>query len=126
MGYRTHHKLTYPPRSTLLASVTNYLNAFSDLEAARARAQARARSVPDADGFVTVTRGTRTGPARLEQANEALVKEKEKADKRIGGGFYRFQTREKAKERERQLRREFEEDLRKVEGMKARRRKSSA
>jgi ribosomal RNA-processing protein 7 len=80
------------------------------------------RSVPDEDGFVTVTRGGRAGPARREEA-EAKQKELEERKKNNGvkDDFYRFQNREKRKEAEGLLKRRFEEDRRRVEDMRARR-----
>ena len=77
--------------------------------------------MPDEDGFITVTRGGRTGPARLEQAE---LKQKELEERRQKNGakadFYRFQTREKRKEAEGELRRKFEADRKRVEEMRAR------
>lgn len=94
---------------------------FSSLEATRARALAAQRSVPDEDGFVTVTRGGRAGPARQEEAQEKAEKQKEK---RAGKeDFYRFQLREKRKERAGDLLRGFEEDRKRVEAMKGKRNK---
>lgn len=116
-----HHSLVHPPHSTLLSSVTAYLSTFTRLEDARTRAQLRARTEPDEDGFITVTRGARAAPAKLEAAEEALRKEEERAKRRIGDGFYRFQNREKAKEQERDLRRKFQEDVKRVEGMRKKR-----
>lgn len=76
---------------------------------------------PDEDGFITVVRGGRAGPARLEEAQEKAEKQKEK--QRGKEDFYRFQMREKRKERAGELLRGFEEDRRKVEEMKKRRNK---
>lgn len=124
--YKALHQATCPSPENLLVSVTNYLTTYQTVEASRAKALARAGTVPDADGFVTVTRGARTGPARTEAVTQALEKEKAKAEKRIGDNFYRFQVREKAKERERELRRQFQDDVRKVEKLKARRKARGA
>lgn len=74
---------------------------------------------PDADGFVTVTRGGRTNPARQEAAQEQADKQKEK--QKGLEDFYRFQSREKRKERAGELVRKFEEDKEKVRKMKERR-----
>jgi ribosomal RNA-processing protein 7 len=81
-----------------------------------------ARSVPDEDGFITVTRGGRAGPARMEEA-EAKKAELEERRKNNGvkDDFYRFQNREKRKEAEVNLRKRFEEDRRRVERMRERR-----
>lgn len=74
---------------------------------------------------MTVARGGRAGPAKLEQANEALKKELEKRERNKAEGFYRFQFREKAKERERELRKKFEQDVKTVERMRQKRRGKS-
>jgi len=94
------------------------------METARARALSGARALPDAEGFITVTRGGRAGPARLEDANEAMEKQKEKERARREGveDFYRFQVREKNKKRAGELVRAFEEDRRRVEEMRKARR----
>lgn len=99
-----------------------YLTQFNRAELARNRIRSKQRSVPDEDGFVTVVRGGRAGPARLEEA-EAKKKELEERQKKKGAkdDFYRFQTREKRKEREGELRRQFDEDKRRVEEMRQRR-----
>jgi ribosomal RNA-processing protein 7 len=105
----------------LQASVDAYMTAFADQEASRARALTRQRAEPDEDGFVTVTRGGRMGPARLEEAQEKaeLQKEKQKGKE----DFYRFQMREKRKEKANELLKGFEEDRKKVEAMKMKRNK---
>jgi ribosomal RNA-processing protein 7 len=73
--------------------------------------------VPDEDGFVTVAR-----PVRLERAEQkqAELEERKKAG-RVGEDFYRFQTREKRKEAEGELKRKFEMDRRRVAEMRERR-----
>jgi len=118
--YWVHHALRFPPRARLQESVNAYLGAFAALEDARAKRLARQRSVPDEDGFVMVTRGGRTGPARLEEAQAAQERLKEREKKRITGDFYRFQTREERKKRENDLKRKFEGDRRRVEEMRQR------
>lgn len=95
--------------------------AFDKREAAQKRAIERARTVPDEDGFITVARGGRTGPARVEEAKEALKKEEERAKSRVSDGFYRFQVREKQKEKARELKRHFAEDVKRVEEKRKRR-----
>ncbi|KAH7065597.1 ribosomal RNA-processing protein 7-domain-containing protein [Macrophomina phaseolina] len=117
--YRTHHELTFPARDVLQATVNGYLTQFSNMEAARARALKQARSAPDDDGFITVTRGGRAGPARLEEAQATAEKLKER--QKPPENFYRFQTREKKKENAERLKREFQEDRKRVERMRARR-----
>jgi len=95
------------------------MTAFGDLEASRAQALARQRQEPDEEGFITVTKGGRNAPVRQEEAQQKVQKEKEK---RKGlDDFYRFQTREKRKERAGELMKKFEEDKEKVRQMKERR-----
>lgn len=118
--YRMHQELRYPSRRTLQEKVNSYLTAFSTLEEARSKQLARQRSVPDEEGFITVTRGGRAGPARLENAQAAQEKLKARDKKRTAGDFYRFQTREERKKREHELKRKFEEDRRRVQKMRQR------
>ena len=87
----------------------------------RSRLRKTARSAPDADGFVTVSRGAgaRTGPARIQDA----LKKKEELDRRRANhratdDFYRFQNRERRKRAEGELKKRFEEDKRRVLGMR--------
>lgn len=120
--YQTHYTLTFPPKPILQKSINAYLSAFTRAETARNRLRARQRAVPDEDGFITVVRGGRTGPARLEEAEAAKEKLEERKKKRgAKEDFYRFQVREKRKEREGELRRKFEQDRRKVAEMRERR-----
>ncbi|KAL8716662.1 MAG: hypothetical protein Q9225_006032 [Loekoesia sp. 1 TL-2023] len=119
LGYLNHHRLQYPDRDQLLQSVNTYMTEFAAREAAQARLQARRRQVADEEGFVTVTKGGRNGPARQEAAQEAALKQK---DKQKGlEDFYRFQHREKRKAKAAELVRKFEEDKEKVKKMKERR-----
>lgn len=119
--YLSHHRMRYPDHSSLQASVDAFMGAFAAQEEARARLQARQRSEPDEDGFITVTRGGRVGPAREEAAKAKEEELKRREKDRIRQDFYRFQVREKKKEQAKDLVRAFEEDQRKVEEMKRRR-----
>ena len=103
----------------MLESVNTYMTAFAAKEAAQARLQAKQRQEPDKDGFITVTRGGRTGPARQDVAQEQAEKQKQK--QKGLEDFYRFQTREKRKARAGELVRKFEEDKEKVKRMRERR-----
>ncbi|KAH0553296.1 hypothetical protein GP486_006578 [Trichoglossum hirsutum] len=116
--YLAHHTLCYPPSSTLQSSINAYLTTFAAAEAARARHLAQKRQEPDEDGFITVVRGGRTGPARHEEATVVAEKQKGKGHYR---DFYRFQLREEKKKRVGELVKRFEEDKRKVQEMKERR-----
>lgn len=117
--YLNHHRLTYPDKAQLLESVNTYMTAFANKEASKARSLARQRQVADADGFITVTRGGRTNPARQEVAQEQAEKQKEK--QRGLDDFYRFQSREKRKQKAGELLRKFEEDKEKIRKMRDRR-----
>ena len=117
--YLRHHHLTYPNKSEVLESVNTYMTAFAAQEAAHVRLQAQKRQQPDPDGFITVTRGGRTNPARQEATRELVEKQKEK--QKGFDDFYRFQSREKRKERAGELMKRFEEDKEKVRKMRERR-----
>lgn len=118
-GYTTHTTLTHPPPSTLQSSINTYLTQFSALETIRNKHRTLSRSVPDEEGFVTVTRGGRAGPARIEQAEAKKAElDARKKKNEVKDDFYRFQNREKRKEVEMGLRRRFEEDRRRVERMR--------
>ncbi|KAH8692407.1 ribosomal RNA-processing protein 7-domain-containing protein [Talaromyces proteolyticus] len=117
--YRTHLKLIYPPTDELLATVNEYMATFTEVEATRAAEEARRLQEPDEDGFVTVTRGPRlTDIAREEEVRELVEKQKRREEGL--GDFYRFQMREKRKERQNELLRRFDEDKRKIAELKRR------
>ncbi|KAK1812831.1 hypothetical protein LTR12_012791 [Friedmanniomyces endolithicus] len=121
-GLRADHALRYPDPVVLQQSVDDFMAAFSAQEAVRAKELARVRSVPDADGFVTVTRGARMLPAAREEDAEKKEEGATKREKKkVGEDFYRFQVREKRKEEQLGLVRGFEEDQRRVEEMRRRR-----
>ena len=116
LGYLSHHRLRYPDKTALLASVNAYMTAYASRESVKARKLKTLRQQPDEDGFITVTKGGRNKPAREEEAREKLEKQKER--QKGLEDFYRFQGREKRKERERELVRRFEEDKEKVRKMR--------
>ena len=122
--YMAHQKLTYPPKDELQAAVDNFMAEWNRKEEEAARLAKRQRNVPDEDGFITVTRGGRVGPARQHDAEEARKKEleKEEAKRKSMGDFYRFQGRERRKQEQGELLKRFEEDRKRVEGMKTERR----
>ncbi|KAK4944835.1 hypothetical protein LTR10_015754 [Elasticomyces elasticus] len=120
--YEHHKHLQYPSRKELLRSVNGFMTAYAQLEEARSRENARKRQMPDEDGFVTVTRGSR-GAARLDEVKEVAEKQKEKSQGLED--FYRFQMRQKRKEEHAEMLKHFEEDKRKVEDMRQRRSKTN-
>ena len=102
-----------------MESVNKYMEAFAEKEASEARTRDRQRQEPDADGFITVTRGGRTNPARQEAAQAQAEMQKKK---NTGlEDFYRFQSREKRKRAAAELTRKFEEDKEKIKKLRARR-----
>lgn len=117
--YEEHSRSQYVLRRDLLQSIDSYMSAYSKLEEARSRADAKKRQMPDEDGFVTVTRGVRGGVVRMEDAKE--LGEKQKAKNKGLEDFYRFQMRERRKEAQGEFLRKFEEDRRRVDEMKKRR-----
>ncbi|EUC46006.1 hypothetical protein COCMIDRAFT_4850 [Bipolaris oryzae ATCC 44560] len=120
--YKSHNNLMYPPPSLLQSSLNAYLSQFNALETMRNRLRKTARSVPDEDGFVAVVRGGRVGPARLEEAEKKKAElDERKRNHRATDDFYRFQNRERRKKAEGELKRRFEEDRKRVEGMRERR-----
>ncbi|TVY58309.1 Ribosomal RNA-processing protein 7 [Lachnellula cervina] len=119
--YAAHHALRYPDPRTLQRNVDAYMTAFNAGEMQRQREAKRLRNVPDEDGFVTVTKGGRVGPAKAEEAERMRAEAEERAKVRTGEGFYRFQVREMRKVEQGELVRQFEEDKKRVEGMRERR-----
>lgn len=118
--YEAHKSLQYPPRATLLKLADDFMTAYTEMEEARTRENAKKRQLPDEDGFVTVTRGAKGGTTLKKEEAEEL-KEKQKAKEKGLEDFYRFQMREKRKEQQGELLRKFEEDKRKVAEMRKRR-----
>jgi ribosomal RNA-processing protein 7 len=121
--YLSHQKMQFPESKVLQINVDAFMTAFNQREEEKARMEKRARNVPDEDGFVTVTRGGRTGPARKEDAELKRVEMEERERKKRDnmGDFYRFQMRERRKAEMGELVKRFEEDKRKVETMRGRR-----
>ncbi len=117
-----HHRLRYPSAVPLQSSVDAYMTGYAALEARKAQDAKRLRQEPDEEGFITVTRGGRNGPARQEDAQAAAERQKKKADGELKH-FYRFQRREERKKAQGELLRQFEDDRRKLQEMKRRRTK---
>ena len=115
--YQQANELRFPSRRELLRCVDGYMTAYGKMEEAKSREHAKQRQVPDEDGFVTVTRGTKGGIRRGE-AQELAEKQKTKTGVE---DFYRFQMRERRKDQQNQMLRKFEDDKRTVEEMRRRR-----
>jgi ribosomal RNA-processing protein 7 len=123
--YLAHHKLRYPDATVLKMNVDAFMTEFNRKEEERTKKEKRMRNMPDEDGFVTVTRGGRTGPARSEEAEqkkkEMDEKERKKREELQSAGFYRFQVREQRKAEQGELVKKFEEDRKRVGAMKEKR-----
>jgi ribosomal RNA-processing protein 7 len=121
--YLSHHKLRYPDPSALQRNIDAFMTAWNAREEEKARLAKKQRNVPDEDGFVTVTKGGRTGPARREdvERKQKELEEKERKKREEMGDFYRFQMRERRKAEQGELVRRFEEDRKRVEIMKEKR-----
>jgi ribosomal RNA-processing protein 7 len=123
--YLAHQRLRYPDETVLKLNVDAFMTEFNKKQEERAKREKRMRNVPDEDGFVTVTRGGRTGPARSEEAEQKKREMEEKENKRREelqrAGFYRFQVREQRKAEQGALVRRFEEDRKRVGAMKEKR-----
>lgn len=118
--YLNHHAMRYPDHAVLQASVDAFMTAFTAKEEARQSALAKLRAEPDEDGFITVTRGGRTGAGREEDAKAKDEELKKREKSRTKEDFYRFQVREKKKEQAQDLVKGYQEDQRRVEEMKRR------
>ncbi|CAD6440417.1 4014d520-18ac-469b-869d-896de4ee287f [Sclerotinia trifoliorum] len=123
--YAKRQELRFPDKLAVQRSVDAFMTNFNSKEEERERERKRLRNVPDEDGFVTVVRGGRTGPARSEAAEEKRREMAEKEEKRRkeleDAGFYRWQGREKRKKEVGELVKRFEEDRKRVEGMREKR-----
>ncbi|KAJ5121146.1 uncharacterized protein N7515_009107 [Penicillium bovifimosum] len=117
--YVAHERLQYPDRGTLLRTVNEFMTTFTAVSEARKREDHKRLAVPDEDGFVTVSHGPKLNSAAREDEMREIV---ERQKKKAAGleDFYRFQSREKRKERQNQLLRNFDEDKKKLAEIKAR------
>ncbi|KAJ5621990.1 Ribosomal RNA-processing protein 7 [Penicillium herquei] len=117
--YRTHDRARYPARSEVLSAVNDFMTVFAEVSEARKREETRKLAEPDEDGFVTVTHGPKLNSvAREEEMRELVERQKKKAEGLED--FYRFQSREKRKEKQQELLRQFGEDKKKLQEIKMR------
>ena len=117
--YRMHERARYPNRADVLSAVNDFMTVFAEVSEARKREEARKFAEPDEDGFITVT----SGPKLNSVAREDEVKEMVERQKKKAAGledFYRFQSREKRKESQQRLLKQFGEDRKKLAEIKAR------
>jgi ribosomal RNA-processing protein 7 len=128
---------TYSDRQELLNECNAVMEAYEDAEETAERRKREMASMPDEDGFVTVSYGTTdvgdigelemsthqksATSASRRPGNKRLRTSKKK--KGLGGAeplpdFYRFQTREHRKKSIHELRTRFEDDLKRIQKMK--------
>ena len=119
----SHLQLSRADKATTQKTVHAFFNAFNRKEKEAAELAKRLRNEPDEDGFVTVTRGGRTGPASRNEAEQAKQRMLDKQSKKKSEmtDFYRFQLRERRKAEQAALLRRFQEDRRKVNAMREKR-----
>ncbi|KAK7205140.1 ribosomal RNA-processing protein 7-domain-containing protein [Myxozyma melibiosi] len=120
--YTAIHARRFVPAQVLQSTVDSFMERFNAEEEERERAAKRARSEPDADGFVTVTRGAGAGRGGVAVSSDAVREAaKEKMKKKELKDFYRFQVRERKKERMNDLLMNFKKDQEKIVELKAKR-----
>jgi hypothetical protein len=118
--YLTRTERVYPDRKALLRTVNEYMDVFGQVAETRRREQARKAAEPDEDGFVTVAHGPRVNSSAREEEYQELVERQKKKSEGLED-FYRFQSREKRKERQNELVGRFEEDRKRLGELKRRR-----
>lgn len=117
--YVAHERMQYPDRGALLRAVNEFMTTFTQVSEARKREDHKRLAVPDEDGFVTVSHGPKLNSVAREEEMKELVEKQKKKGEGLED-FYRFQSREKRKERQNQLLRRFDEDKKKLAEIKAR------
>ncbi|KAL8418855.1 hypothetical protein RB594_002166 [Gaeumannomyces avenae] len=123
---RGHNQLSFPDRELVESAVNSFFTLFNRREREAAELSKRLRNEPDADGFITVTRGgsSRTAPVSREEAErtrQRLAEREERRKAELSGGFYRFQQREKQKAEHDALARRFEDDRSKLQQLREKR-----
>uniref|UniRef100_A0A7S4ABL7 Ribosomal RNA-processing protein 7 C-terminal domain-containing protein n=1 Tax=Pseudo-nitzschia australis TaxID=44445 RepID=A0A7S4ABL7_9STRA len=127
--YRESCKLLKSP-AKLMEECNAVMEAYEEAEEAKRRAREAAKAEPDEDGFVSVSYSNAVGSKiEFEQSATATTPSRRKGNKRsrkkkeaVGSGelkdFYRFQRADNRKRTMQDLRRQFEEDVRKVKRLK--------
>ncbi|KAK9244929.1 ribosomal RNA-processing protein 7-domain-containing protein [Lipomyces tetrasporus] len=118
--YMAIHKRRRISSAALQVTVDSFMSAYNKAETQRERDAKRARSMPDDDGFVTVSRGV--GRTAVGTSSDALKAEAKKRQKKGElKDFYRFQIREEKKTRMNELLKNFKMDQEKIRELKAKR-----
>ncbi|KTW29837.1 hypothetical protein T552_01041 [Pneumocystis carinii B80] len=117
--YWEHYNLIYPSHEKLQTSIDKYMAAFYLAEEKEKRLRKRQRTEPDEEGFITVTRGGRTGAGRIDEGMKMQEKKKEKY---ILHDFYKFQKQEGKNKKLTELKKRFEEDKEKIKEFREKKR----
>ncbi|GMT28782.1 hypothetical protein PFISCL1PPCAC_29161, partial [Pristionchus fissidentatus] len=108
--------------ASLMKEVEEYMSAHDDEAAAANRAARKRRKVADEDGWITVTKGSRTTAPESKKMREdeplSSMDEKRK-QKKVDVAFYNFQIKESKMKHLNELRAKFEEDKKRVAMAKA-------
>lgn len=104
----------------LKAEANEFMIRFDAAQAAARAVEADTEGVPDADGFITVTR-TNKRLKRTDDDAAAAQPEKKKKVTELHD-FYHFQKHERKREHLHKLRQRFEDDKQRIAAMKAQRR----
>lgn len=127
---RRYRETSQVSRSKLLEECNAVMQAYEDAEEAKRRAKEEAMAQPDEDGFVTVSYSNAVGSkVDFEESATATTPSRRKGNKRtrkkkeaVGSGqlqdFYRFQRADNRKRTMEELRKKFEEDVRRVKRLK--------
>ncbi|ORY81023.1 ribosomal RNA-processing protein 7-domain-containing protein [Protomyces lactucae-debilis] len=118
--YKSNLSLKFPDPIILQQSVDAYMELFNQEEILRRRKQKRMRSEADEDGFITITRGGRTGAGRAFNAVQQLSA---KQQNKVGvlDDLYKFQRKDVQKQKREETRSKFEQDKRRVAELRERR-----
>ncbi|KAJ1634597.1 ribosomal RNA-processing protein 7-domain-containing protein [Pavlovales sp. CCMP2436] len=109
----------------LKAEANAFMLKFDEEQAVEKEREAQVDGVPDADGFVTVTRASKRPRRGEEGAATGAEGEQPTSKKNKGEGltdFYHFQRHERKREHLVQLRQRFEQDKERIASMKSQRR----
>ncbi|KAG5513755.1 hypothetical protein PMAC_000793 [Pneumocystis sp. 'macacae'] len=117
--YCDHYNLMYPSHVELQESIDKYMSEFCSTEEKQKLLRKRQRSEPDEEGFVTITRGGRTGAGRIDNAMKIQEKKKTKG---FLLNFYKFQTLEGKKKELLELKKKFQEDQEKIRELREKKR----
>jgi ribosomal RNA-processing protein 7 len=124
---------TYADRLALLNECNAVMEAYEDEEEAAERRKREMASIPDEDGFITVSYTADVGRTHVlentagedgtKTSNRRGTKRIRSNKKKNGGAqplpdFYRFQTREHRQKSVQELRSRFEDDLKRIQKLK--------